>query len=951
MKKKLNVLIVEDSPDDARLLLAELRRAGFEPQATQVETEADFLVGIQKLPDIILSDYSLPKFSGLRAAELLRGSGLNIPFILVSGTVGEEVAVEAMRQGISDYLLKDRIARLGSAVERALADKAIRDERHRSVEALRESERFNRATLDALDAHLAVLNEKGVIIAANQAWHRFGQANSADWQAINEGTNYFSVIENAAKEDKGAFETLNGLRKVMAGTQPSWWHEYPCHSPTEKRWYCCRVTRFPGDGPVRVVVAHENITAQKKNELEILRLSRIYAALSRINEAIVTMSDRKELFTSICRALVELGGFRMAWIGWLDNETQLVQPVANWGDHTNYTSKITIYADDRPEGRGPTGKAIRENRYHVCNDFVDDPDTLPWREQAARAGFQSTAALPIHQAGVVCGAIAVYSVEAGFFQEKEIGLLVEAAKDVSFAIDSLAREAARKQAEESNARLATAVEQSAEAVVIADTSARILYVNPAFEKITGYTRAEALGLNPRFLTSGEMERDFYRQLWEVLRRGEVWRGHFINQRKDGELYEEDAIISPVRDASGKVINYVAVKRDVTHEVQLAAQLRQAQKMEGIGLLAGGIAHDFNNVLCALMMQAELALKSEDNPKEVRKGLQGIVANTQRAASLTRQLLLFSRKQVMQPSQLDLNEIVTSLTTMLSRIVREDVQLQLNLSSSPLIIHADAGMLDQLLMNLVVNARDAMAKGGRLILETAEEQITENQAAVDAEASPGRFVCLTVSDTGCGMPPEIQSRIFEPFFTTKEAGKGTGLGLATVFGIVKQHGGWIKVHSVVGKGTTFKVFLPASIHTAKEVLNAEKGQHKPHGGSETILVVEDDAYVRSLTRQILEQIGYRVLEASNGLEAQQVWTDHQDRIDLLLTDLIMPGGVDGRELAALLQQKRPELKVILTSGYSEDIAGREIMLPTGQIFIQKPCPPDRFLEDVRNLLDS
>jgi PAS domain S-box-containing protein len=332
---------------------------------------------------------------------------------------------------------------------------------------------------------------------------------------------------------------------------------------------------------------------------------------------------------------------------------------------------------------------------------------------------------------------------------------------------------ARKEAEASRDRLATAVEQAAETIVITDTKGTILYANPAFEKTSGYTRAEALGQNPRVLKSGKQDAEFYRQMWAVLQRGEVWNGHFINRRKDGTLYEEEANISPVRDAAGKIINYVAVKRDVTHEVQLETQFRQAQKMEAVGQLAGGVAHDFNNILAVIQMQSSL-LKSDGLSTEQTELADGITESVQRAVARTRQLLLFSRREVFQPRDLELNETIAATTKMLKRMLGETIEMQLKLAAQPLFLHADAGMLDQVLMNLCVNARDAMPGGGHLLIETAGVELDELAVGQSVQARAGSFVRLSVSDNGGGIPPEILPQIFEPFFTTKPVGKGTGL---------------------------------------------------------------------------------------------------------------------------------------------------------------------------------
>ncbi len=378
------------------------------------------------------------------------------------------------------------------------------------------------------------------------------------------------------------------------------------------------------------------------------------------------------------------------------------------------------------------------------------------------------------------------------------------------------------------------------------------------------------------------------------------------------------------------------------------RLRQSQKLEAIGQLAGGIAHDFNNILSALIMQAELLSMIEPLPEEAREGLKQIQADTNRASDLTRQLLLFSRRQVMQTRILDLNEVVMNLTKMLQRIIREDVKLQLNLHAAPLMTRADAGMLDQVLMNLTVNARDAMTNGGRLRIETSDVRVNEQNASLHPDAQPGRYVCLSVGDTGGGIPPEVLPRIFEPFFTTKAAGQGTGLGLATVFGIVKQHQGWIKLDNRPGEGVTFQIYLPAT--SAVMASAPAPARVKPRGGTEIILMVEDELAVLKPTRKFLERHGYTVLAAANGQEALSLWENNRATVSLLLTDLVMPGGLNGQELARRLQAEKPDLKVIFASGYSAEIAGRDFRLLPGEAFINKPFATDFLLETIRRFLD-
>jgi two-component system, cell cycle sensor histidine kinase and response regulator CckA len=506
----------------------------------------------------------------------------------------------------------------------------------------------------------------------------------------------------------------------------------------------------------------------------------------------------------------------------------------------------------------------------------------------------------------------------------------------------------RRQAEEERLRLAAAMEQAAESICITDTKARILYVNPAFERTTGFSRQEVLGETPGILKSGKQDAKFYQEMWAVLASGKVWRGHFINKRKDGALFEEEAAISPVRDQAGVVTNYVAIKLDVTREMALEQQVRQVQKLEAIGQLAGGVAHDFNNILAVILMQTEQALEESEGTPAVAS-LAEIKKAAERASSLTRQLLLFSRRQVMQATVLDVNEVVTNLAKMLQRILGEDVQLRIELHGRPLWIRADAGMIDQVLMNLSVNARDAMPNGGRLTVTTGEEVFHREVPERSPRALAGSYCRLVISDDGCGIAPDALPKIFEPFFTTKEPGKGTGLGLATVYGIVEQHKGWIEVSTQVGRGTEFRIFLPTIPADSPRVEVAPRT--RPRGGNETILLVEDDPEVRKITQTILVRYGYHVLSAGNGPEAMSALEGAGRRIDLLLTDMVLPEGMHGLDVASAIRGAVPSVKIIFISGYSPELAGRALDLRPGEAFLQKPFELDGLLTLVRRCLDT
>jgi len=505
----------------------------------------------------------------------------------------------------------------------------------------------------------------------------------------------------------------------------------------------------------------------------------------------------------------------------------------------------------------------------------------------------------------------------------------------------------RKRTEASRQLLASAIEQVAEMIVITDPLGSIQYVNPAFESVTGYAKEEVLGRNPRLLKSGEHEPAFYKDLWSTIARGKVWAGNLVNKKKDGTRYPEDATISPVHDAQGRIVNYVAVKRDSTHERHLEEQLRQAQKMESVGRLAGGVAHDFNNMLQVISSYVELSLAHLDSGHVLYKNLQQIRKAAQRSAELTGQLLAFARKQTVSPKVLDVNDAVAGLLKMLQRLIGEDIDLAWMPGHVAGKIRIDPSQLDQILANLAVNARDAIAGVGKLTIGTDTVVIDEAYCADHPGHMPGTFVLLTVSDDGSGMSKETMSHIFEPFFTTKGVGLGTGLGLATVYGIVNQNSGFINVYSEPGQGTTFKVYLPRHEgETAAAV--AKDGADEPPRGSETVLVVEDEAAILELSELMLENLGYTALSARTPAEAIRLVSEHTEAIHLLITDVVMPQ-MNGRDLALLITELKPGLKILFMSGYTADVIAHQGLLDEGVSFLSKPFSMNALAEKIRAVL--
>jgi PAS domain S-box-containing protein len=518
----------------------------------------------------------------------------------------------------------------------------------------------------------------------------------------------------------------------------------------------------------------------------------------------------------------------------------------------------------------------------------------------------------------------------------------------------------RKRAEEaihrSQERYRALVETSFDLIWELDTEGRYTFTSRKILDLLGYTPEEMVGRAPydfMSLSEGARVRRLLHAIMAEQRSFASMEKEYLH--KDGRIVVLESSGVPVFGPNKEFRGYRGNDRNITdrklaekERQALEAQLRQAQKMEAIGTLAGGVAHDFNNILTVIHGNASLLLGAQADPAEKTEYAQQIVKAAERAASLTRQLLMFSRKQVMQLSNINLNEAVGQMTKMLQRILGEDIALQTNYSPNLGVIRGDIGMIEQILLNLAVNSRDAMPSGGTLTIGTGTDMLSDREASQHPDAAPGLHVWLSVSDTGCGISAENLPRIFEPFFTTKEVGKGTGLGLATVYGIVKQHRGWIHVTSEINKGTTIRIHLPA-LPTALIERKAPTAPKTMLPGSETILIAEDDPAVRGLVISVLERCGYTVLSATSGAEALTLWKANKDRVDLLVTDVVMPEGLTGLQLAEKVQAEKPGLKVLYMTGYSADLAGKNTSLIEGINFLQKPFAPESLARALRVLL--
>lgn len=506
-----------------------------------------------------------------------------------------------------------------------------------------------------------------------------------------------------------------------------------------------------------------------------------------------------------------------------------------------------------------------------------------------------------------------------------------------------------KKTEENLKRLTQAMEESPVAIFITDLQGNIEYANPKFSQLNGYSNDEIIGKNHSTLRSKEIPPELYSEIAQNLVAGNIWRGELCNRKKNGELFWEYVTVSPVRNDAGEIINYMVVQEDLSERRKLEEQLRQAQKLEGIGQLASGVAHDFNNILMAILGYASLTSLNMQPDDPLKLNVQKILEYSEKASMLTKSLLAFSREQATNLTNFNLNSLVNDFQTFLRPLLREDIEMQTICTKDILAVKADKGQIEQVIMNLATNARDAMPDGGHLIIATNLVELNEEFVKTQGYGKPGQYAEISATDTGSGMDQKTIEKIFEPFFTTKEQGKGTGLGLAVVYGIVRKHNGYIITNSEPGKGTTFKIMLPKS--SSDKTDEEETPQESSlQGGKETILLAEDEPGIRDLLSLVLDTHGYHVISAENGEEAVLKFKENKETVDLVILDGIMPKK-SGKEAFQEIKVIHPKIKTIFVSGYPQDLLDFEGMEGQEVNCLQKPVRPAELLKKVREILDN
>jgi PAS domain S-box-containing protein len=1408
-------------------MVRELTQAGYLPEWKRVETEADFLAELERVPELILSDFKMPQFDGLKAAELLRNRGLDIPFILISGTVGEEVAVTAMKYGATDYLLKDRIGRLGSAVQRALAERQLREESRGTRERARMAEeRFHRsallqaAILNALPAHIALIDPEGVIVTLNDSWVKFADTDRLQGLEFGLGYNYLETCDRAT--GNGAVDAraaAAGIRQVLRRETPEFSMEYPCHSPSAKRWFRLMVTPLQEDSQEGAVVMHVNITHRKEAELRLSRLNRLYqflskttAAVSRArgqaqlfesvcaiaveegslqfalvagfdfhekrvlslvppasrgavsggvwkalladpwlregvedvfasgrrrlsndlyreqgwerwrenpsfrefrslavfpirsagqivaalvlfagevdyfcsdeldlllalaeeisfalgslaaesrrievesalreseasmataqrighfgsweldlrdtgradanrlqwsdemfriagynpgavevnnelffslvpveergvireavaaairdrtpysvihhlvrpggeirvvqetaqiffdessgqplkmigtahditgrraneqelarmnralkmlsgcNEALIRAEREQELLDQICRLVVEKGGYRLAWVGFaLDDEIKTIQPVAFAGEDAGYLFVTRqSWSHDMLEGRGPAGKTIREGSITLCEDLASEGVDFPWRTLALQRGYRGIICLPLREGERTFGVLCFHAGEVRRIGSDEIRLMRELADDLAFGILNLrsrqerlrieaavmkvaagvsatsgirffenlachmadalgaraawvvrqlsgepgfaqtiavvvdgqtrdpfefrlnsavfdesspgesevisrvaalafgippaaaeldaqgflfrhlrgsngqvlgtiflafqkppahgeflasalrifsARAASELERQQTDAQVreqAALLDIAREAIYVKDLEDRIIFWNKGAEKTYGWSSAEAVGRKSVELLSNNF--DSYGVAHAALMKTGEWRGELIKRNKLGLEITVEVGWTLVRDSSGRPKSILAINTDITEKKKLESQFLRAQRMESIGTLAGGIAHDLNNVLAPILMSVEV-LKDMAGSEDELTLLATLKGSAQRGAELVKQVLSFARGVDGQRVLVNPLHLVRELVAVMRETFPKSITIRFQPPRELWTVMGDATQMHQVLLNLCVNARDAMPDGGTITLTMENIVLDATYAAMNPDAVPGAYVMIKVEDTGTGIPPAIRDRIFEPFFTTKELGKGTGLGLSTTLAIVKSHKGFINLYSEVGKGTKFKVYLPANTTEAAAEEVAIEQTRLPRGNGECVLVVDDEEPIRKVAQSTLERFGYRVLLACHGADAIAVYSRHQGDVAVVLTDMAMPI-IDGPALMFALKAMNPEVRIVASSGLAANDGVAKAMGAGVRHFVPKPYTAEVLLRTLQKVL--
>lgn len=670
-------------------------------------------------------------------------------------------------------------------------------------------------------------------------------------------------------------------------------------------------------------------------------VNRALRGFSECTKAITRITDEQELMQEICRIFVKVGGYRFAWVGFAEQDAEkTLRPVAHWGYEANFINTMQATWEDCERGRGPAGTTIRSGKTTVFQNFKTNPDYLPWRDKALECGYASGISLPLSEAGQVFGALVIFSEETDIFDTDEITRMEELAADLSYGIKTIRMNAERERALEERMLLAAAIEQASNGVLTFDRDGIIHYMNSAYETICGMEAGNAIGKSVHNIECCLRNEDFYQAILKTVDTSEAQGGHYHNVRGDDSHYDINARISPVWSSPEVVSRYVVIVRDVTNEVQLSRQLRQAQKLEAIATLSGGIAHDFNNILAVIITNTEMTLEDVADDDPLKKQLEIVLKAGFRGKDLVRQILTLSRRTEQERHPVKIGMIVEECFNLLRASIPTTIEVKKWLPETLGMVSADPTQIHQVVMNLCTNAADAMREsGGTLGVVLDEVELDKEACKTYPGLRPGNYIELQVSDSGHGMDREVLERIFDPFYSTKTPSKGTGLGLSVVHGIIKSHDGAITVDSVSGRGTVFSILFPK---LENHVTVAEQPSVRlVTKGSGRILFVDDEEDYVNAKAKILERSGYKVVVQTDSRKTLELFRSDPYAFDLVITDQTMPhltGDMLARELLALRADipiilcsgSSPETNSVLTPEKSRAIGIREVLLkPVGK----------------------
>jgi two-component system, cell cycle sensor histidine kinase and response regulator CckA len=882
----VNVLLVEDNPGDARLI----QEFGRESSTTLLKfsVESRLMPALDRLAteifDIVLLDLNLPDSNGVATLVKVREKVMGIPVVVLTGTNDESMGVQAIRNGAFDYLVKEEID--GRQMLRSLRY-AI--ERQRVEKILIENEEQFRAIFEWAPYGMALLDLEGRLLRANRAL--CDMLGYTEGELLKAG----SLQSIAHPDDRAEDAALHG--RMLAGEIPSYLvNQRYYHQEGHVIWgsVAVSVVRDRGGIPLRAVAQILDVTVQKYAKRALREKdSRLRSVMDNVADGIITM-DQDGIIESVNTSAMRIFDYTAG---------ELIG------------RNVNMLISERQRGRQDAS---------ITEYLGSGESTAIGAEPRELVGLRKD------------GSTILIEMSISEMKARGTRIIIGTLRDIT----------TREQTAAQLKKLSWAAEQNTTAIAIIDVDGNIEYVNPKFTEITGYAPEESIGAKLSILQPEKTDAAAFEDLWKALKDGKSWRGELANRRKDGKEFLSALTVSPLSDDDGNVVNFVATSSDVTDKRKIEAQLQQAQKIDAIGQLTGGIAHDFNNILGIVLGNLQLLQRRIDANPRMLNLIEAAIAATKKGADLTGQLLAFSRRQELEPQVLDVNALVTNMNKMFRRTLGGTIEIVTNLADNLGAVHADPSQLENALLNLAINARDAMSGNGRLIIETSNVDIDTDYVKRYPHAKTGPHVCISVTDSGAGIPADVIERIFEPFFTTKAVGKGTGLGLSMIYGFVKQSGGHINVYSEVGHGARFGVYLPQAIGKSASAVPGKTADEELPTGDETVLLVEDDEQFRKTAALLLEDLGYTVISAMDGPSALKSLESYPD-VDLLFTDMVMPGGINGHQLAERVQNLRPDLPILLASGYPRDAFSQGRNFP----LMSKPYTNITLARMIRTVLDE